>query len=61
MKIRIAKVQDGKWNVVLNGEVVSTATRSFMYGDSYEAELPNGKVIYAVSQDALKRMVLKYI
>lgn len=61
MKVKIAKVQDGLWNVVVDGKVIGEARRSSMYGGSYEVKLPNGKVINAVSQDALKRMVAKYI
>ena len=61
MKVAVNKVAEGKWNVLVNGEFVGEAKRSSMYGGSYEVELPNGKVIYAVNHGALKRMVAKYI
>ena len=61
MKVTVKKVAEGKWNVLVNGESVGEAVRSSMYDGSYQIELPNGKVINAVSHDALKRMVAKYI
>ena len=61
MKVTVNKVVEGKWNVLVNGEFVGEAKRSSMYGGSYEIALPNGRVINAVSQGALKRMVAKYI
>ena len=61
MKVTVKKVAEGKWNVLVNGEFVGEAKHSSMYGGSYEIKLPNNKVINAVSQDALKRMVAKYI
>ena len=61
MSVRISKVQDGIWDVIVGGKVISKARRSFMYGGSYEVELPNGKIVNAVSQDALKCMVAKHL
>lgn len=61
MKVKVVKVADKKWDVLVNGEVIGQAKYSSKYDGSYEIELPNGKVINAVSQDALKRMVAKYI
>lgn len=59
MSVKLKKIEVGKYEVLIDGELIGVAFVN--YKGLYQIELPNCITVQAVNQRALKEMILKNI
>lgn len=61
MVVKLIKKGESKWLALSCDKKIGEVKPSYKYGGTYEATLDNGKTIYAVNQESLKRMIQEEI